>query len=74
MRCSPAVNVGRLRPFFEGAGGEPAPGRCPTWETVGQEGEYEVELLINRRLVRGVPRYPAWCVWRSHTSESANDE
>jgi hypothetical protein len=37
---------------------------------VGQEGEHEVELLLNRRLVRGVMRYLVR--WRGHTS--ADDE
>jgi hypothetical protein len=36
----------------------------------GQEGEHEVELLLNRRLVRGVTRYLVR--WRGHTS--ADDE
>ncbi len=71
MRCSPTVNVDRLKPFFERSrsGAEPAP--RPVTDAV-QEGdsEHEVELLLNRRLVRGVTRYLVR--WRGHTS--ADDE
>ncbi len=56
MRCSPTVNVDRLKPFLERAGAEPAPG--PVFD-VGQEGEQDMELLPNRRLVRGV--LDTWC-------------
>jgi hypothetical protein len=69
MRCSPTVNVDRLKPFSERAGAAPAPGPV-TVSGVGQEGEHEVELLLNRRLVRGVTRYLVR--WRGHTS--ADDE
>jgi hypothetical protein len=67
MRCSPTVNVDRLKPFFERAGASPAPG--PVLDA-GQEGVHEVELLLNRRAVRGVRRYLVR--WRGHTS--AEDE
>jgi len=67
MRCSPTVNVDRLKPFFARAGAPPAPGPV---SDAGQEGEHEVELLLNRRTVRGVTRYLVR--WRGHTS--ADDE
>ena len=65
MRCSLTVNVDRLKPFSERAGAAPAPGPV---SDAGQEGEHEVELLLNRRLVRGVMRHLVR--WRGHTSES----
>ncbi len=67
MRCSPTVNVDRLKPFFERLGMAPAPG--PVFDA-GQEGEHEVELLLDRRLVRCVTRYLV--LWQGHTS--ADDE
>jgi hypothetical protein len=67
MRCSPTVNVDRLKPYYERAGEAPAPGPV---SDVGQEGEHEVELLLNRREVRGVTRYLVR--WKGHTS--ADDE
>jgi hypothetical protein len=67
MRCSPTVNVDCLKPFFERLGTAPAPG--PVFDA-GQEGEHEVELLFNRRLVRCVTHYLV--LWRGHTS--ADDE
>ncbi len=63
MRCSPAVNVDRLKPFYERLGTASAPG--PVLDA-GQEGEHEAKLLLNRRLVRGVTRYLV--LWRGHTS------
>ena len=54
MRCSLTVNVDRLKPFFERVG---APAATGPVSDPGQEGENEVELLINRRRVRRVTRY-----------------
>jgi hypothetical protein len=67
MRCSPTVNVDRLKPFFVRDGAPPPPGPV---SDVGQVGEHEVELLLNRRVLRGVTRYLVR--WRGHTS--ADDE
>ena len=69
VQCSPAVNVDHLRvkPFFARAGTPQAPGQV---SDAGQEGEQEVGLLLNRRVVRCVTRYLV--SWRGHTS--ADDE
>jgi hypothetical protein len=65
MRCSQTVNVDRLKPYVERPADLPPPGPAAD---AGQEGEHEVELLINRDrwLVRGVIRYPVR--WRGHLS------
>jgi hypothetical protein len=49
--------------LFERDGADPAPGPV---SDVGQEGEHEVELLLNRTEQRGVTRYLVR--WRGHTS------
>ena len=67
MLCSPTVNVDQLKPFHERADAPPAPGPV---SDAGQEGEHEVELLLNRKTQRGVTRYLVR--WRGHTS--ADDE
>jgi hypothetical protein len=63
MRCSPIVNVDRLKPFHARLDDPPAPGPVAD---LGQEGEHEVELLLNRKEVRGVPHYLVR--WRGHSS------
>ena len=54
MRCSPTVNVDRLKPYFARADEPPPPGPV---SKAGQEGEHEGELLLNRREFRGVTLY-----------------
>ena len=65
MRCSPTVNVDRLKPFFERSDEQPPP--CPVSESdAGQAGEHEVDLLLNRWVVLGVTEYLV--PWRGHAS------
>ena len=52
MRCSPTVNVDLLKPFFERSDEQPPPGPV---SDAGQAGKHEVDLLLNRRAVRGLP-------------------
>ena len=47
FKCSPTVNVDRLKPFFLRTGRPPSPG---PFTHRGQAGEYE---LLNRKTVRG---------------------
>jgi hypothetical protein len=69
MRYSSTVNVDRLKPYFARAADLPPPG--PSTDA-GQEGEQGVELLFNRRTVRGVTRYLVR--WRGHTSADSDDK
>ncbi len=64
MRCSPTVNVDRLKPFDAAVDASPASGLV---FDPGQEGKHEVELLLIRKTQRGVTRYLVW--WRGHTLE-----
>ena len=61
--CSPTVNVDRLKPFFERSDEPPPPGPA---SDAGQAGEHEVDLLLNRLVVRGVTEYLVR--WRGHAS------
>jgi hypothetical protein len=67
MQCSQTVNVDKLKPFHARADDPPAPG--PGSDPV-QEGEQEVELLLNRKEICRVLHY--LMLWRGHTS--ADDE
>ncbi len=67
MQSSQTVNVDRLKAFHERVDAPPAPGHV---SDPGQEGEHEVELLINRNEQRVCTRYLVR--WRGHTS--ADDE
>ena len=54
FKCSPTVNVDRLKPYHS------QPDRTPPQGPVsdpGQEGEYVVEQLLNRRTIRGRTHY-----------------
>jgi hypothetical protein len=70
MRCSSTINVDCLTPFFAREGASPPPGPV---SDAGQEGEHEVELLLNRLEIRGVQVMRRYLMlWRGHTS--ADDE
>ena len=54
FRCSPTVNVDRLKPYHarDDRSAPPGPVSNP-----GQEGEYVVEQLLNRKAIRGRTHY-----------------
>ena len=63
FRCSPTVNVERLKPYHPRPDGPVPPG--PVLDP-GQEGEYVVEQLLNRKTLRGRTYYLVR--WQGHTS------
>ena len=54
MCCSTTVNIDKLKPYVARADEPPPPG---PGSDAGQEGEHEVELLLNRRQFRSVTQY-----------------
>jgi hypothetical protein len=54
MKCSPVINVDRLKPFVVRAN---APSPPQPVSDAGQEGEMEVEMLVGRRTFRGGVEY-----------------
>ena len=54
LRCSPTVNVERLKPYCARAG-LPAP--AGPVDDPGQEGEFVVEQILNRKVLRGKRHY-----------------
>ena len=63
FKCSPTVNVERLKPYF-GRDARPTP-PGPVSDP-GQEGEYVVEQLLNRKVIRGRMHYLVR--WQGHDS------
>ena len=63
FKCSPTVNVDRLKPFYSRADRPDPPG--PVGDP-GQEGEHVVEQLLNRRTRRGRTYYLVR--WQGHAS------
>ena len=63
FKCSPTVNVDRLKPYHPRAGRADPPG--PVLDP-GQEGEYVVEQLLNRKTLRGRTYYLVR--WQGHAS------
>ena len=63
FKCSPTVNVDRLKPYHARAGRSAPPGPV---SDPGQEGEYEVEQLLNRRTLHGRTYYLVR--WQGHDS------
>ena len=63
FKCSPTVNVDRLKPYHARAGRSAPPGPV---SDPGHEGEYEVEQLLNRRTLHGRTYYLVR--WQGHDS------
>jgi transposase InsO family protein len=63
FRCSPTVNVERLKPYYARPDKPDPPG--PVTDQ-GQEGEYVVEQLLNRKTLRGRTYYLVR--WQGHDS------
>ena len=66
FKCSPTVNVERLKPFYPRADRRAPPGPV---SDPGQEGEYVVAQLLNRKTIRGRMHYLVR--WQGH--DSADD-
>jgi len=64
FRCSPTVNVDRLKPYHPRTDQPGPPG--PVTDAGPQAGEFEVEQLLNRKVVRG--RTYFLVRWRGHAS------
>ena len=63
FKCSPTVNVDRLKPYHPRADRPDPPGPV---SDPGQEGEHVVEQLLNRRTLRGRTYYLVR--WQGHAS------
>jgi len=63
FRCSPTVNVDRLKPYYARPDRPAPPGPV---SDPGQEGEYVVEQLLNRRTLYGRTYYLVR--WQGHAS------
>ena len=63
FKCSPTVNVDRLKPYHPRAGRPDPPGPV---SDPGQEGEHVVEQLLNRKTLRGRTFYLVR--WQGHAS------
>ena len=73
MRCSPTVKLSQRRSaqaLFERAEEPPPPGGPGPVSHAGQEGEHDVEPLLNRRRFRGVAQLENLRgeEWRGRTS------
>jgi len=64
FRCSPTINVERLKPYHARSDRAPPPGPI---SDPGQEGEFVVEQLLNRKAIRGRTHYLVR--WQGHDSK-----